>query len=74
MSKRVFYIDEVRKLVNQLIAEEISMSKFTEILNEKATGMTALELWQSEQDSRCNKHGVTFDYINGKAVCPICEP
>lgn len=26
-----------------------------------------------EKDSKCKKHGVIFDYINGKAVCPICE-
>lgn len=73
MSKRIFYIDEVRKLVNQLCNEEISMSRFTEILNEKATGLSALELYNSEKDSRCKKHGVVFDYINGNPVCPVCE-
>lgn len=26
-----------------------------------------------EKDSKCKKHGVVFDYINGNPVCPICE-
>lgn len=42
--ERVFYIDEVRKLLNQLRNEEISMSKLVEALNEKATGLEGDEL------------------------------
>lgn len=44
MSNRVFYIDEVRKWANQYFNEEISISKLTELLNEKATGLDAVQL------------------------------
>lgn len=27
---------------------------------------------QRKKDSRCKKHFVAFDYINGKPICPIC--
>lgn len=37
---KVFYVDEVRKLLNELYKEEISLSKFIEELNVKANRVT----------------------------------
>jgi hypothetical protein len=34
--KKIFYMDDVRNIFGQLQAEEISMSKALELLNEKA--------------------------------------
>ena len=41
---RLFYIDEVRKLLHLFDTEEISFSRFVEMLNEKATGLSASEI------------------------------
>lgn len=49
--ERVFYIDEVRKMLIQLKNEDISLSKFVEVLNEKATGLTALEMYNLSKHS-----------------------
>jgi hypothetical protein len=43
---RIFFVDEVRALLHQLDKEKISLSKFVEILNEKATGLTSIELYK----------------------------
>lgn len=43
---RIFYIDEVHKWIKQYNNEEISLSKFTEMLNEKATGIDAIEFYK----------------------------
>lgn len=50
--KRIFYIDEVRKLINKLFNEECTMSRFVEILNEKATGIRAIELYKLIQNNQ----------------------
>lgn len=52
--KRIFYVDEVKKMIQQLDNEEITLSRFVEILNEKATGLSAIELSKLE-DSVDNK-------------------
>lgn len=26
-----------------------------------------------KKDSKCKKHFITFDYYNGKPVCPMCS-
>lgn len=41
---RLFYIDEVRQLINSLLKEEISIGRFVEILNEKSTGLHPLQI------------------------------
>lgn len=41
---KLLYIDEVRSMVNQYLKEEISLSKLTELLNEKVTGLSAIEI------------------------------
>ena len=38
-----------------------------------ASKLSEVALDEVKKDSRCKKHGVVFDYINGKPVCPICE-
>jgi len=48
---RIFYIDETRKLINEFLKEEMSMSRFVEILNEKATGVPAMERFHTEYAS-----------------------
>jgi hypothetical protein len=40
MEQKVFYIDEVRKLLSEYDREEISLSKLTELLNQKASQRT----------------------------------
>lgn len=40
----LFYIDEVRPLINSLLKEEITMSRYVEILNEKATNLSPIEI------------------------------
>ena len=42
--KKPFYVDTVRKLIQQYDKEEISLSKLVEVLNEKATGLSAIEM------------------------------
>lgn len=48
MSKRIFYIDEVRKMLQAYNKGGISLSKLVELLNEKATGLSAIELHDLE--------------------------
>jgi hypothetical protein len=38
-----------------------------------ASKLSEVVLDEAKKDSRCKKHGVNLDYINGNAVCPICE-
>lgn len=46
-AKRVFFIDEIRTWVNQLQAEEITIGKFIELLNEKALNKEANDALRS---------------------------
>lgn len=46
--ERIFYVDEIKKLINQYDKEEITLSRFVEILNEKATGKKAVKLHKPE--------------------------
>jgi acetate kinase len=38
-----------------------------------ASKLSEVVLDEVKKDSRCKKHGVSFDYINGNTICPICE-
>lgn len=70
--KQVFFIDEMQDLVKELNNKNISMSKFVEVLNEKATGISWQEMVKKRLDSRCKKHHIIMDDINGRLVCPMC--
>lgn len=47
VAERVFFIDEIRTWVNQLQAEEITIGKFVELLNEKALNKEANDALRS---------------------------
>lgn len=66
MNDRIFYVDEVRKWINQLLKEEISISKFVEMLNEKATGLSAIEMYRMsveryKKEATCQHYFVQTD-------------
>lgn len=46
MTNKPFVLADIKDLINQLDLEEISMSRLTEILNEKA------ELWVKKQEQK----------------------
>lgn len=71
--KQIFFIDEMQDLVKGLNNKNISMSKFVEVLNEKATGISWQEMVKKRLDSRCKKHSIIMDDINGNLVCPMCD-
>lgn len=68
--KRIFYIDEVRQMISQLDKEEITLSKFVELLNEKAMGMTAVQMYQLEQKEKEHERmNCPFKYCDSKPKC-----
>lgn len=44
VKQKLFYVAEIRKLIEQYNDEEITFSRLVEILNEKATGLTPMEI------------------------------
>jgi hypothetical protein len=75
-SPRVFYVDEIRKMVNDLLKEEMSMSKFTELLNEKATGIDAVDMYKldaADNDDVVNRVSIPLKNHEGHATF-IGEP
>ena len=66
----IFYIDEVREWIRQYDKEEISLSRFVEILNEKAMGKSAIELYRAEVLAKeHDKMGCPFKYCDSKPKC-----
>jgi hypothetical protein len=47
---KVFFVQEVRNMFNSYYKEEISLSRLTEMLNEKATGLSAIEMYKIEMN------------------------
>lgn len=70
--EKIFYIDEIRDLIRKYDRQEISLSKLTEILNEKATGKNAIQLYQ--EYIRKNEHeqmDCPFKYCSQNPKCEV---
>ena len=68
--KKIFYVDEVRNWIRQYDKQEISLSKFVELLNEKATGKSAIEMYQAEMRKKeHDKMECPFKYCDSKPKC-----
>lgn len=59
VGRKIFYVNEVRDLIRLYDKEEISLSKFVEILNEKSTGLSAIELFKLKNQKKENSTAPT---------------